>query len=225
MLHALLDVLATDARFNRVYAAWQRRAIEPVTQWARTHPSIPAAVVASEIAGRLYQDDHLVADLDRLVRDDFQLASYPWLSALLQHQCRARDLGRVLRVQEFRISLDDLDPAADVDDVVKAFAVAKAAWRPATGPRQGRRARSDHDIDRDVSWFYRRRIQEPADSISTLTREYASAAHRHTESHSVVKNGINRIAKVLDDVVPVSHLARLTPHISRIAVCLMPPTK
>jgi hypothetical protein len=64
---------------------------------------------------------------------------------------------------------------------------------------KGRAPRVSGDaIVRNVRWYYRREIKRPPDELHVLVEEYARAASRTTEAHSVVRNGIAQAKALLD---------------------------
>ena len=63
----------------------------------------------------------------------------------------------------------------------------------------GRMPRHQGDeIERDVVWWYRLRVKNPADTVGALTKEYVESANRVTEAHSVVQNGLLRAHNLLN---------------------------
>lgn len=63
----------------------------------------------------------------------------------------------------------------------------------------GRRPRADgQDIERNVRWFYRVKVKQPADTVHDIAKDYGSWANRDNDCRSVVQNGIGQIESILD---------------------------
>ena len=58
------------------------------------------------------------------------------------------------------------------------------------------------DVHEWVTWWYRRTVKQPTDSVYALAQEYAIREKRHPRADSVVDDGIKRAESLLNSVVP-----------------------
>ena len=70
---------------------------------------------------------------------------------------------------------------------------------PSQNPARGRRAKGrGESVARNVEWFYRVHVQEPAESIASLAKHYSREVNRANDARSVVQTGIARAKALLD---------------------------
>jgi hypothetical protein len=150
-------LLRHDARVQRAYEAWRRRAehYEDAGQFTE------AAAVRS-----LFED---AVQLNALVRE-LKLQRYQsWLPTMLRW--------------EFQRALEG---ASQVEVALPNGLPWKASGR---GPKQG--ATHREDLERSLTWFYRRQVKQPSDSKYALQQEYIEARRREGVTITAAKRQIN----------------------------------
>jgi integrase len=189
---ALVDILQTDPRVDQVYQRWRTEtgvaALIERLSTAADGDALDAvrAELLLTFAGAGVAMTSLI--LPPFVSKELRLP-YPWLAVQLSATFQARIIQEATRDDRWRPTVCAIVPPA----------VAK-----------GRRAKGGGDsIRRNVDWFYRVHIQEPAESVRALAREYSRTAprlgltalrtdKRKGDARAIVQEGIARAKALLD---------------------------
>lgn len=180
---ALLRLLADDPR---VLAAWMNwcltRGLTPA-RLRRVQQSPDSGDAVSFEAAVSRDTGEALATLDVVVRDQLGLP-FPVVSALLLDNFRlwARDIATGPRPQRVLV----LEPDAEAKRTMPI----------------GRKPRTT--LERDVLWYYRARVKQPPDLITTITAEWQQDdPAARVEPHSTVSKAIARVHDWLAGLVLV----------------------
>jgi hypothetical protein len=185
---ALIEALALDPEVVTIYREWRaRHEIDPLLAAVR-RSGTSVRSMAMDGSGT----ERAITRLMRALLNE-SAADRVALEALLrERQVEARGWITSALLKAFQLATyNEINPTDRRGMSVHLGGLGTLAAGKAP------RMRGD-DIVRNVRWYYRREIKRPPDDLHVLVKEYASEAHRRTEAHSVVRNGIAQAKALLD---------------------------
>lgn len=194
-IHALLVALSGDPCILRAYASWCDRATKP---YSKLPASAPSWLANAELARGMWADyNRDLARIEYVLSRELRL-TYQWLAPTLLRIFHAvlTDHASGGGVLDLSFSKYRIDATRQPGETLRAYIKRISA---ADAPPKGRRRvkGSGAHIARDVDWYYRAEIKQPAESVISLARAYAREVNRTTEARSVVYIGIQRAKDIL----------------------------